>query len=311
MSVPSEGLAMTFDDEESKSTIQLAVSMEINRWDELKRPSLTVMTGARFGELFNLSGDEYVIGRSSRCNICLEDASISRQHARVFHQQGNYFLEDLKSSNGTYLNGERTDPSIPLREGDKITLGKLTILRFTFSDAFDEAFQRRIYQAALRDGLTQAYNKRYLLERLEMELSYAQRTQEYLSVLFLDIDHFKRVNDQYGHIVGDRVLVELTDRIQDLVRQEDIFGRYGGEEFAIVCRNTSTERALLIAERVCKIVSTSPFVYRGDTIPITVSVGVATFPDVAASSSQQILAAADTALYAAKKAGRNCVRAYA
>ena len=118
-------------------------------------------------------------------------------------------LEDLGSTNGTYCNGARVTRQA-LSEGDKILLGSTTILKFSYQDQLDEAFQRQMSESALRDGLTRAYNKRYFGERIESELQYALRHDTPLSLIFLDIDHFKRINDVHGHQAGDTCWSQLA-----------------------------------------------------------------------------------------------------
>ena len=143
----------------------------------------------------------------------------------------------------------------PLNDGDKIQLGRTTILRFTYHDRLDESFQKQMFDSALRDGLTGAYNKRYFLDRLESELKFALRHRTPLSLLMLDLDHFKRVNDTHGHPVGDRVLKAFADTIHRSIRNEDVFARYGGEEFAIISRATPLARASVLGERLRRATS--------------------------------------------------------
>ncbi len=150
-------------------------------------------------------------------------------------------LEDLGSTNGTYCNGQRVSRQA-LSEGDKILLGSTTILKFSYHDQLDEAFQRQMSESALRDGLTRAYNKRYFSERLESELQYALRHSTPVSLVFLDIDHFKAINDEHGHQAGDHVLVQLATLAMSMLGEDDIFARYGGEEFAIIARGSRRGR---------------------------------------------------------------------
>jgi PleD family two-component response regulator len=155
-------------------------------------------------------------------------------HARLSVQGVEVYIEDLKSANGTQVNGEKVTSRVPLRDGDKITAGATTILKFTYGDDLEETFQRKLLEAAIRDGLTKAYNKQYFLERLDTEVAFAQRHKTSLSLLMLDVDHFKRINDTFGHPRGDEVLVKLAGVVHETIRKEDVFTRYGGEEFAIL-----------------------------------------------------------------------------
>src|SRR5581483_6850222 len=155
---------------------------------------------------------------------------------RVLQIGGEVTIEDLKSANGTVVNGEPVGATAALKDGDKIRLGSTTILKFTYHDHLDESFQQQMYDAALRDALTKAFNKKYFLDRLETELAYAKRHAAHLSLLMIDIDHFKQVNDTYGHLAGDFVLSRIARIALGTVRTEDVFARYGGEEFGVICR---------------------------------------------------------------------------
>jgi two-component system cell cycle response regulator len=162
--------------------------------------------------------------------------------------------------------------------------------------------------AAITDGLTGLRSRRYFEEALGNEGARAERHAQPLSMLLLDIDHFKHVNDTYGHNGGDRVLVEVTHRVQELIRPGDVVARYGGEEFAVLLPNTGPEQAWEIAERIRRGVGGAPIAVGPDRLSrVTVSVGIAGMP--AAASTDELVLAADRALYAAKNAGRNRVAA--
>jgi diguanylate cyclase (GGDEF)-like protein len=215
-------------------------------------------------------------------------------------------LEDMGSTNGTFCNGARVQRQV-LADGDKILLGSTTILKFTYQDKLDEMFQRQMSESALRDGLTKAFNKRYFAERLESEYLYAVRHDAPMSLMFLDIDHFKRINDVHGHPAGDHVLVELAKLAHGSLRNEDIFARYGGEEFAVISRGTDLDDAKQAAERLRSAVEEHTFSYEGKTIPVTISVGVARAPCPGVASPADFIALADETMYAAKRSGRNRV----
>jgi diguanylate cyclase (GGDEF)-like protein len=281
--------------------------------DELKkrrkrdRASVVVLAGTNVGEMYRLEGVEVVVGRASNANIRLNDDGISRRHARIFAEGGKYLIEDLGSANGTLVNGLRIGGRHVLEDGDKIRLGPTTILKFGYSDDIEESFQQRMYDAALRDGLTGAYNKKFFLDRLDSELSYSRRHQFDLSLLMFDVDYFKRINDTYGHLAGDAVLVKLAKLAAGALRQEDVFGRYGGEEFAILCRGVKLQHAGVLGERLRNTVESSIFEHDGRRYPVTISVGVAAYPTTPVETPFQLIAAADEALYEAKRCGRNRV----
>jgi diguanylate cyclase (GGDEF)-like protein len=194
-----------------------------------------------------------------------------------------------------------------LADGDKIQLGSATILKLTFQDAIEEGFQRQMFESASRDALTNIYNKRFFLERLSSEFAYAVRHNALLSLILLDIDHFKRVNDTYGHLAGDYVLATLAQLVGPVVRSEDVFARYGGEEFVVMSRSTDPPSAAVVSERIRQHVASHPFEYDGKRIAITVSLGVAGMPRPDVKSPEDLIERADRALYEAKHAGRNRV----
>jgi two-component system cell cycle response regulator len=271
------------------------------------RASLVVLAGTNVGEMYRLEGPEMVIGRASNATIRLNDDGISRRHARIVREGSVFYIEDLGSANGTLVQGQRIAGRTRLNDGDKLRLGPTTILKFGFQDDIEENFQQRMYDAALRDGLTGAYNKKFFLDRLDSELAYAKRHQIDLSLLLFDVDFFKRVNDTYGHLAGDHVLIRLAQLTQAALRQEDIFARYGGEEFAVLCRGVKLPLAGVLAERLRAGVESTPFEHDGRRLPVTISVGVASHPTSPVSNPLELIKAADEALYEAKRCGRNRV----
>ena len=270
------------------------------------RAYLIVLAGSAVGEMYKLSKDETVIGRGSQADIQVIDEGISRKHAALRLEGDRVVIRDLGSTNGTFVNGEKID-SHALRDGDKIQVGSTTILKFTFHDSLDESFQRQMYESALRDGLTKAFNKKYFLERLESEFAYALRHKTPLSLVMFDIDHFKKINDSHGHLAGDNALVALSTVIQQTIRKEDVFARYGGEEFAVICRGVDLAGAHLFGERIRSRVEALRFSYNEIPLQMTVSVGVATVPDVGMREMLELIGTADDALYQAKRQGRNRV----
>lgn len=278
---------------------------ELSRRSQRDRAYLIVLAGTDVGKMFKLTDGETVLGRSHRADIRLDDDSISRLHAKLVLDGTSIGLEDLNSSNGTLVNGDRIAAQT-LRDGDKIRLGETTILKFTFHDLLDESFQQKMYNAALRDPLTKVYNKKYFLDQLGTEVSYAKRHSTPLSLLIFDLDHFKNINDTYGHVAGDQVLIELAQLVQGMLRSEDVFARYGGEEFVVILRGINIEDAGLLAERLRAAVEERAFMFDDRKLPVAVSGGVAAY-DEELSDPLALVEAADEALYAAKKAGRNRV----
>jgi two-component system cell cycle response regulator len=272
------------------------------------RAHLIVLAGNSLGRMFRLDQPQTFIGRATDATIRIEDDGVSRRHAKIMQIDGEVWVEDMKSANGTLINGQRVERGM-LHDGDKIQMGSTTILKFTYSDRLEENFQQRMIDAALHDGLTGAYNKRYLLERLPTEVAYAMRHKTPLSLLMVDVDHFKSINDKYGHPGGDYVLTTLAQIVMGALRTEDLFARYGGEEFAVLCRNVKIENACVLGNRLRSLVETCEFSYRKEKVSVTVSVGIASSAFQNNEDPEHLIAAADAALYEAKRAGRNRVLA--
>jgi diguanylate cyclase (GGDEF)-like protein len=259
--------------------------------------------------MYKVEGDKVIIGRGQKAQIRLFDDGISREHAEVVIENGNVYLVDLGSTNGTFCNGLKVDKR-QLIDGDKILVGSTTILKFTYHDNLDEMFQKQMYESALRDGLTKAFNKKYFTDRLESEFTFSARHASPLALVLFDIDHFKKVNDTYGHQAGDHVLSEISKLLSGALRAEDVFARYGGEEFAVICRGNDEKQAQVVGERLRKAVEGHKFAYEGQHIPVTISVGIAVLPNPAVKDATDIVSLADQALYKSKNGGRNRVTVY-
>ena len=273
-----------------------------------RRACLTILTGTLSGQLFKVTKGHLNIGRSPQAELRLDDDGISRNHARIRSETNNAWIEDMESRNGTFLNGERIKQPMELHDGDKIQVGRGTVLRFGFQDALDESFHENLLSSALSDGLTKLFKKRYLMDRLDSELKFAVRHETSLSLLLLDIDHFKKINDTHGHLAGDAVLTNFARVLGHAVRNEDVVARFGGEEFAIILRAIGIEPAFQMAERLRKLVEQTSAMSSAGPLKATVSIGVAGFPSSPVKLPDQLVEAADIALYRAKGEGRNCVR---
>ena len=274
---------------------------------ERARACLTAISGAAAGQIFMIDRGESIVGRAANAAIRVVDDGISRNHARIRHDSNGLMLEDLESRNGTFINGVRVTTGTPLNEGDKIQVGRTTVLRFSFQDELDHSFHENLVSNALRDPLTKLFNKRYLLDRLDSELKFARRHNTPLALLMLDLDHFKKVNDTYGHLAGDAVLANLATVLVKAVRNEDVVARFGGEELAIVLRAVPHDPAMLLAERLRRLVEGTVIAHHGKELRATVSVGVASWPSSKADTVDQLMETADRALYRAKNGGRNRV----
>ncbi len=293
------------DDGDSDRTVIQGIK-DLTASLDSRSASLMVISGSSAGKMFKVDeAQELVIGRAKECEICLPEEGISRAHAKVERDTaGNVFIIDLDSTNGTYFNGSRISRHI-LRDGDKIQVGSTTILKFSYQDTLEESFHQNQYEQAIRDGLTGCYNKRHFKSKFVEEFAYALRHNESMSLILLDIDHFKHVNDTYGHPAGDMVLREMAKVIQTTLREEDTFARYGGEEFAIILRAQNDPRAYVAAERIRRAVETFKFIWEGTRIPVTISLGIATVTRGNFNAPQEMLQQADEFLYKSKRGGRN------
>jgi diguanylate cyclase (GGDEF)-like protein len=266
---------------------------------------LVTLAGLRIGEMFKLTKTVTVLGRSDEVDLRLIDEGVSRRHAALVKSGDRVLLEDLESANGTYRNGVRVSNPVVLEDGDKITLGGTTILKFTYQDDLEERFNRELYESATRDALTGVFNRRYFDERLTSEVTYTNRHGTLLALMLIDLDHFKVVNDDRGHQVGDRTLREIGRRLAATVRTEDVISRYGGEEFALLCRDTGAAEAVTLAERLRAAISGELLVSSGPSFRVTASVGVAVKSRTAIADEDSLLRSADAALYEAKRQGRD------
>jgi len=293
------------DDDRDEDQTKIGDSAGTPKSTGRDRAHLIVLAGESLGQTFRVDHSEIVIGRAADAAIRLQDDGVSRRHARIVQAGGEPRIEDLDSVNGTLVNGRRVRSAV-LRDGDKIQVGSTTILKFTYASELEEDFQQKIQDAVLYDALTKAHNKRHFVHRLETEVAYAKRHGTPLSLLMFDVDHFKQVNDRYGHPAGDYVLATLAKIVRSTIRTEDLFARYGGEEFAVLCRGEIIDNALVLAERLRARIETFVFEQHRHRIPVTVSVGVASWFDQP-DSATRLVADADAALYKAKDAGRNRV----
>ncbi len=186
-------------------TIIAPLSAELeSEKEETQSAHLIVLSGTNVGQVFELNKPEITIGRDDNVAVQIMDVGISRRHATILRDKlGAYFLHDAGSRNGTFANGHRVEGKHHLQDGDKIQIGVLTILKFTYSDAPEVEYAHVMYEAALRDGLTGIFNRRYFEERIKAEFAYALRHNSALALLILDLDLFKHINDSYGHPVGD------------------------------------------------------------------------------------------------------------
>lgn len=279
-------------------------------------PLLQVISGPEQGRIIKLSEyTEFSIGRSQSCELTIADTSCSRRHAVLtVNSNESVKLEDLGSTNGSKVNGVRINEPVDLQDGDMLQLGDHTRVKFSLSLEQDAELQMDVFHRATRDPLTGAYNRRSFEESFDRELAFINRGQANgrgLGLIIFDVDHFKKVNDTFGHAAGDAVLKEIGMRVPELVRREDVFARIGGEEFVVLTRNETPDELRVLAERI-RVDFEKLVVHHGDQeLKFTVSVGVSyQSPTQGTLTKEELIEIADKALYEAKQSGRNkvCVK---
>lgn len=275
------------------------------------RAVFTVTSGADAGRVVAISREAPVtFGRAETCTCAWSDGSLSRVHAQVVYVAGEYVVKDEGSTNGTFVNDERVAHTARLADGDRVQLGMHLTMRFSLVTPEEERSLLRLFDAAVRDGLTGVFNRKHVEERLAAETEYARSHSTPLAAVMLDVDHFKRVNDTYGHPAGDAVLRHVADMLRRGVRTEDVVGRYGGEEFLIVVPQLGVAEAAAMAERVRGAIADAPTLFDGRPIVATASLGVASLDCCgkgASAGGAALVRLADERLYAAKRSGRNRV----
>jgi two-component system, cell cycle response regulator len=268
---------------------------------------LAQMTGLEAGRVYGLEGTETSFGRDATCTHTFDEGSLSRVHARVIRAGVDVCIEDVASRNGVFVNDEKVVRT-PLRDGDRVRLGSAVTLRFQVVTEQEHQALVHVFESSVKDGLTGAWNRRYLDERLLGELGFAKRHSAALAVVLVDIDHFKKVNDTHGHQVGDAVLKATADMMRSTIRVEDVLARYGGEEFLVIARGLDLARGVQLGERLRIMAERRPVVIDGTSIPRTISAGVATVDCCREDRSPEcLLRLADERLYRAKAVGRNRV----
>lgn len=295
------------DGDEATAVVNLADLRRNTKAQPIKNFHLLVhVQGTELGRVRQLTQDVTLIGRSTDADLWLGDDGVSRKHARLVKVDDAFTLEDLNSANGTFVQGERITKKT-LVDGDQIQLGPTAIFRYSVTDEDQKALLEQLYSTSVTDALTGARNREYLDSLLVTELSYADRHDHDLSFVLFDLDHFKSVNDTYGHQAGDSVLVKVADAVRSQLRAEDSLCRYGGEEFCIVLRNIDLAGAHAMGERVRLVIENLAIQHEALTLKVTTSVGCASRRELSDVSPSSLISLADGRLYKAKQAGRNRV----
>jgi two-component system cell cycle response regulator len=271
-----------------------------------KPACLLVVGGELNGSIFDLTIGETVVGRNPDCSIPLDFHGISRRHFTITTNDSGAVVTDLGSANGTYLNNQKLDQPSVLKRSDVIKIGSVAMKYLPKGDP-ERLTYDKLHEEANTDGLTKCYNKSFFNAQLELEVKKCKVTGQPLTLIIFDLDHFKKLNDNYGHDAGDYVLKEKAAVIRDNgIRQGDTFARYGGEEFCILLPNTNLKQGFEIAERLRKLIEKHEFIYDGKRLPVTASVGVADYRQGVIVGTD-LFKRADSSVYKSKESGRNQV----
>lgn len=268
---------------------------------------LVHLDGTEAGKPIHLTPDRpFSVGRREDSDLVLRFDGVSRAHARLVPRDGGFELHDLDSANGTMVSGKEIKVH-PLNDGDVIRIGPHVRLKYSVTDKTEANLLLQMWEASVRDSLTGAFNREYLSDRLKAEFAFAQRHNGDTALIMFDLDHFKKVNDTYGHQAGDAVLIETCRMVMSSLRAEDILSRYGGEEFAISARGIDITAASHLAERLRRNAART-IQFERHLIPVTASLGCAALSELGNNPSPEaLIAIADRRLYLAKTGGRNRV----
>jgi diguanylate cyclase (GGDEF)-like protein len=260
-------------------------------------PCLVVTRGPALGERFEL-GDSITIGRDDDADVRLAHRSVSRRHCRIWRKRQEFHIADLGATNQTRVNDEPIE-EYSLRDGDTITVGEV-VLKFLGAGNPENAMLTALHERANRDPLTGVLNRRAFMAALERECS--TRAKHAVTLVLLDIDHFKKINDQHGHPVGDLVLKRVTACLDEHVRGADQLARVGGEEFALLLPRKEPAEAAALVETLRAAIEALVVEIDAGRVPVTASFGYAGADE---GGVESLYRRADHALYQAKQGGRN------
>ena len=271
---------------------------------------LVSIQGKSLGRQFTIKFEKVIIGRNPECDISIKDKCISKAHAEILRNgNGNFFIKDMESTNGSQLNNTIITPGeyFPIKDGDLIKLGNI-IFKFLTGASIENSFYADILNPAMLDGLGGIYNRKYIMELLEDEFNMSKMAHHPFSIILLDIDLFKSINDTFEPLVGDFVHKETIRILKTIVREQDFIGRFGVDEFLILLSNTSLSKACKAAERIRQSIKKYEFVCGGTKASVTISLGVCS-SDTSIHSSDELFKKADDALFNAKSRGGNQIAA--
>lgn len=268
---------------------------------------LVMLSGPQLGRCIELPPGDLTLGRESHCDVVVPLGGVSRVHCSIRRDGGGVWLRDLASTNGTQHNGVAVRPyeDVRLASGDVVAIGG-AVLKVLDAEHAEIDYHAQVFRTLALDDLTRIHNRRKLQDALESEIARCRRHRHAFSLLLVDVDRFKEINDRYGHLCGDSVLQHIAKLLTKQGRRENCTARFGGDEFAIVLAETALAGAAVFAERVRSAIEAEAFGTGAARIDVTVSIGVAEWSP-AMLRPEDLIAVADRALYDAKHAGRNRV----
>lgn len=269
------------------------------------RPHLIVLYPQAQFKQIPLEMGSAVLGRGQDADIRLEDELVSRRHCALSFDGKFVTVKDLGSTNGTFVDGQPITECV-LEPDNRLQIGKM-VLKIDFKDRAEEEFDRELFEAATMDPLTKISNRRTFFDRALGELALARRNNFYVHTIMVDADHFKHVNDTWGHQAGDMVLKQIARILKEEKRESDLLARYGGEEFVLLLAGVGPEDAKKSAERLRMAVERHRFCWNDVIIPVTISLGLASKLGAEVPTVEEMIAESDKLLYIAKEGGRNQV----
>jgi diguanylate cyclase (GGDEF)-like protein len=260
--------------------------------------------GDKLGQRYVLGDKPIIIGRRDDSEIAINDHAVSRQHARIQRNSEGISVSDLASTNGTFINDRPVKGTEVIRDGDYLRIGGY-IFRFLAGGNLESQYHEEIYRLTIIDALTQIHNRRYLLDQLERELIRARRHSRSLTLVMFDIDGIKAINEKYGHLAGDYAIRELATQVRKIVGPENVFARYGGDEFAVVLVESQIADACVFAEKMRDMIERHPFQIEKQGFKLTLSIGIAGVSFGSAATTEKIIQVTTQRMLAAKQLGGN------
>ncbi len=295
---------LEFDDEESLSPYIAIIHLDTQSDQEID-----------IGRRYKLNEEiEIFIGHHLSSQVQIPKEFVAERQAKIFFQNGSFYLRNLSEDQSTLNSSDMIAGLHPLRRDGEIFRTGSVVFKFFTGRGPESSYDRTNFSRSRIDGLTKVYNHKYLFEKIEDELSWFYRPDpRQLSLLMIDVDFFKKVNDTYGHLGGDRVLKTVCERIQKRLRKHEKLGRFGGEEFVVIMPGAGSEKARKLAEEIRVLIEEEPIEYEEHLIPVTVSIGISSVEKTAGENctptdTMTLLDQADKKLYEAKENGRNQVK---